>query len=157
MSTFPPPQVRLVRLAPPKQPAARWVALGSAVGLLLGAILPWISASSLFGSVAVNGIEGDGKITAGLGVAAGIVLLTTIGSRRRVACVAVAIMGAVAALVGWYDWTQAQDRVRVVNNESDLVHASVGIGMYLTMAAAITLIVAALNLRSAWRRHELLR
>ena len=45
--------------------------------VLLGSFLPWASVATVFGTVSLNGIEGDGKITVVLGVV--LVLIAVLG------------------------------------------------------------------------------
>ena len=91
--------------------------------------LPWVSA----GIFSVNGIEGDGQITAALGVG-----LLAIGLSRRSgkrAAIAALPVAAVIALIGWYDYSQVDGDV-----------ASAGIGLYGTIGAGMVGVVAALVL-----------
>lgn len=132
MSELPPPVAPPA--APVKQPTALWLAFGGCAALIVGAFLPWVSAATAFGSVSVNGIEGDGKLTAGAGAVAGVLLLVAMSDRSRRLCAAVVAVGVVAAAAATWDYTKVQDRVSDANAESSLIHASVGAGIYLTIA-----------------------
>ena len=154
MSTQPP-----APWAPPtpktKTPPGVWIAFGSCAALIIGAFLPWVTASTAFGGdLAVNGIDGDGKITAALGAGAAIVLLSSVGHRALQACIGVALLGAIAAVIAFADYNDAQDRVRRANETSNLVHASVGVGLWLTLAGAVSLVVGALHTRMVWKRQS---
>ena len=145
--------------APPtpktKTPPGVWIAFGSCAALIIGAFLPWVTASTAFGGgVSVNGIDGDGKITAALGAAAAVILLVGLGSRALHACIGAAVLGAIAAVAAFVDYNDAQDRVRTANATSNLVHASVGVGLWLTLAGAVALVVGALHTRMVWKRQS---
>ena len=56
-------------------PQARWLWLGGAVAVVIGAVLPWASLSTPFGTISKNGSDGDGILTMILGIATGVLLV----------------------------------------------------------------------------------
>jgi hypothetical protein len=102
------------------------VALGSAILLGLAAFLPWGTA---LGLISISGMEGDGKITIGIAVIAIVLLLI-----KKVPVWIVTILGILATVIGVVDYSSMSD----VTNE---ISASVGIGIYLTVAAGAGMIV----------------
>jgi hypothetical protein len=118
---------------------------------LLGAFLPWATASAAFVSVSKNGIEGDGKLTAVLSVVAGILVLTYLRSARRqpAVLVIVGVLGAIVALVGVADFVDVSSKIGELTTEQQrLVSISVGVGLYLTITAGVTIVVGAIIGRS---------
>lgn len=53
---------------------AGWLALAGAIAVTIGSFGPWAEVFAIFAAVSVKGTDGDGKITAVLGVAASILL-----------------------------------------------------------------------------------
>lgn len=121
----------------------RWLLAGGAVGLIIGAFLPWVTLTAIFiGTVSFAGTEGDGLITLGLGVLAGVVAGRTIFTARpagRGIAITLVVVAAIATLVAGYDLTNIQ---RAVWDLPDDVpgKASVGIGLWLTTLAAVALL-----------------
>jgi hypothetical protein len=110
--------------------------------LLLGSFLPWAQVASLFGTVSVNGTEGDGKITAAVGVAVALVGLVTVANRKARLSILAPILGLVGAGAGVLDLANVNDKFASVS--SSLVHPSIGIGLYLVILGGIVTLVAAL-------------
>jgi hypothetical protein len=132
---------------PPPPPAAAddktsllgWgIAVAGAL-LVLGAFLPWITMSGL-GSASKSGIEGDGVITVLLGVGAGVVGLRAAVSGRtnKWGYIAVLASGLTAGVVAVIDFIDVQSRIEDITSSS-LVIGQVGVGLYLTGAAALAL------------------
>jgi hypothetical protein len=121
-----------------------WVMIVGATLALLGAFLPWATASAVFVSVSKNGIDGDGKLTAVLAVVTGILVLTYLrsASRQAAVLVIVGVLGAIVALVGVADFVDVSSKIGdLTTEEQRLVSISVGIGLYLTIAAGVAIVV----------------
>ena len=108
------------------------VLIGSAL-VIAGAFLPWGYIHTLFGSVAVSGMEGDGMLFAGLGA---IVLLIGIfhegrpGKRYSGWAVALSLLVAVLSMA-------AIGRLASVTSDSEFVSAGTGPGLYVCLLGAV--------------------
>jgi hypothetical protein len=151
MSELPAPTTTPATPAATALPALLWVGLAGAAAAVVGAFLDWVSATTAFGgSIGVAGIEGDGKLTAGLAVAAGIVLWAAVASRRTGTFVAAVLAGAAGCVITVYEWSHASDVVARAN-DSDAVHAAIGAGLWLTAAGFVVYTVVAVAL---WQRSR---
>jgi hypothetical protein len=120
--------------------------IGGVVLTLVAAFVPWVTASAAFISVTKNGIEGDGQTTAALAIVAGILVLVYLRALRRplAVLIIVAILAALITLVGMIDF-DAKDKIGDLTAEQrNLITASVGVGLYLTIAAGVTLLTGAI-------------
>jgi hypothetical protein len=136
-----------------RAPLLDWgIAVAGAL-LVLGAFLPWITISGLV-SASKSGIDGDGAITAVLGVAAGVVGVRTAVTRKahKWGYIAVLASGLIAGVIALVDYNDVQSRISDVN--SRLVAGQVGVGLYLTGAAALALIGCAFAGLARPRRRE---
>ena len=121
--------------------------IAGAIAAIVAAFLPWISATAAFvGSESRNGLDGDGQITIVLGLAA--VVLAAVALRRQpaplAALVIVAGLGALIAVIGVIDYVDAKNRIGdLTAEERPLVAISIGVGLYLTIAAGIAVVVGA--------------
>jgi len=119
------------------------LAIGSAAVVVIAAFLPWISASILGTSVTVNGIDGDGVITLGMAVVAGVLVVARQWDRINRALVGV-LGGLIAALALYYvvDPTTGIEGGDVA---AELAREAVspGIGLYLTALGGVGLVIAA--------------
>jgi hypothetical protein len=106
--------------------------------VLLGSFLPWASVATVFGTVSLNGIEGDGKITMVLGlVLVLIAVLELTGSAdTRVVALVVAF---IAVAIGGYDLLNAGDKLSAASNE--YARASIGVGLYAIVGGGILAVV----------------
>jgi hypothetical protein len=152
-----PPKQRYMAHAPSTTPRAEatsdawfWVAIGAAVAAIVGAFLPWISASAPFvGTITRSGIDGggDGTITAAIGVGIAAIALTF---RHKIgqagAWIGLLLCSAIILFVSVRDFSDVNNRIKDI--DSQYVTASVGAGLYLTIAAGIAGVVAALMRRS---------
>jgi hypothetical protein len=115
-----------------------WGAIAGGAMLLVGSFLPWITVSTIFGTISRSGVDrnGDGLISAGLGVAAGIIgyFMLNRGSWSRGASVALVVIAAVAGLLVFFDGQDIAGRLGEFDAEAGL--ASVGIGLWVVGAAA---------------------
>lgn len=98
--------------------------------IVVGSFMPWITASSGFGSLSRNGIDGggDGIITLIVGVIALLVGLSMLAG-ITVAKEAPFILGGIGILMTFIDYRSAADRVSEV--DSQYVAASVGTGIWV--------------------------
>jgi hypothetical protein len=124
-------------------PTGAWILIASGATLLGGAFLPWREATTIFGTITRSGVSSgpDALITAGIGTALGVLgILLVTGQTiprwiRTLAVVAAA--GALAIVV--YDCRQLTDRANSV--ASDVAQASVRIGLWVSLAGAVTGII----------------
>jgi hypothetical protein len=138
------------RSAPEDSPAAsadqgvRVLVLGGAALLVIAAFMPWVTMSApLVGRISALGIEGDGMLTAGLGVVAlilGIPLMRGAGIKRGRA-IGLLVVGALASLVA----ILAVINIQAGAAEIVLGIGQVGVGLWLTVAAAATLVAGSVR------------
>lgn len=122
--------------------SARVLTLLGSIGLVGGALLPWVSANSIFGSMSKVGIEGDGMFTAGIGV---ILLLTALlakGKPGKIYSWAVSIFWLIAFFLLVYTYTNVS--AAVSNEASGMLIASVGTGLYVSFLGAILAFIGGL-------------
>jgi len=151
--TPPPPATAAL---PSKAPS--WTALGAGVAIVIGSFLPWGSVTAPFvGTVTVFGTDGpDGWITAAVGAL--VALYGGMTLRRRFP----AVLGVLAALAGLgvtgvAVWKIAELRSRIADTRAELaeddefgfasaladaVHARVGAGLWLLVAAGLVAAVS---------------
>ncbi len=105
--------------------------LGCAAAVIIAAFLPWakVSATGFNFSVSVKGTSGDGKLTIVLAIIGLVLLFASAGKRGTLIghTVAAALIAVIAIL----------DVVDVKDTAGGLVGASVGIGLWITLIAAI--------------------
>jgi hypothetical protein len=125
-------------------PWSRWTwpvlvcVYGGAVGLVLGAMAPWVEVSSGVVSDSRRGIEGDGVITLGLAVL--VAILFAVPMRRRVSGMLVLGIGIAAALVAAYELFDLASKTGGMRATVD-VSVTPGVGLLLTAAAALVVAV----------------
>jgi hypothetical protein len=116
------------------------VAIGGAALLILGSFLEWGSVDTVFGSIGVNGMEGDGKLTL---VAGGIALLLFAAVKHRNAAIVGSIFAGIGGAIALYDFGNISSKVSDVSEASNgLARASVGVGLYLCLVGAAVAVVA---------------
>ncbi len=111
--------------------------------MVLGSLFPWAQVVSVFGTVTVNGTEGDGKITIVLGLVVAVLGLLAIANRRAKLHILVPILGLVGGGIGLLDLLNASSKFESVASDG-FVHPSIGIGLYLVILGGIATLVAAL-------------
>jgi hypothetical protein len=105
--------------------------------LILGALLPWATASIGFIKVSAAGTDGDGVITLLIGVGVLVVGWVALKPRPHQVVVILGLLAGVAAGgISIYDIANVSSHVNSAQARSSLVHASVGLGLWLTALAA---------------------
>lgn len=119
--------------------------LGGGVAIALAAFLPWIKVAAPFvGTVTKAGVDnnGDGLITLGLGVAA-IVCGWWLLGHSEVVVAAVALGAAViVVVVGIVEVVDVNSRIESIGEAP--LNASVGVGLWLTVAWGVVAAVGAI-------------
>ena len=124
-------------------PTGAWILIASGATLLVGAVLPWLEATTIFGNITRSGVSygPDALMTAGIGAAlcvVGIFLVTGHTIPRSIQMLAIVAAAAALAIVV-YDFERLKDRADSV--VSDVAQASVGIGLWVSLAGAVTGII----------------
>ena len=118
------------------------IALVGGALMILGALMPWATLSTAFGSVSIPGTEGDGEIILILGVAVAALAAVDLARRWRWSWVAVGICAGLALLIGLIDFSNVTERIQAEDLEGGV--ASVGAGLYLVLLGAGAAFVGAL-------------
>lgn len=122
-----------------KRRAAGLLALAGGVLLIVGSMMPWITARTGFGSISVTGLDGggDGVIVLIAGVlialAGGAELLSL--NVPSIVRVFVLLLGLGAVLLAFIDHADIRERIEEVSN--DFAVAQVGAGIWLLYVGAI--------------------
>jgi hypothetical protein len=122
------------------------VAAGGAAALVLGSFLPWVSATTVFGSISINGMDGDGKLTALLGVISCLVMFQGITKAARSAYLTGTIFAAVAGVVVAYDFANISSEI--AGSPNDYAVAQIGTGLYICGAGAVAATIGGFIARS---------
>jgi len=146
-----PPESHATSRPADKSAMPSWLLIGGSAAVVLGAFLPWATATVFGITINKNGTDGDGLLTLGLCTATlilGIVLLR--GSTRRSVGIWSLVLLGLAAFVGVYDTI---DVSRVAGNKAGSL--SVGSGLWLTDLGVIVAVIGSiLWLRSRSPRAE---
>jgi hypothetical protein len=120
--------------------------VGGGVAAVIGSLLPWAKASAPFlGTVSTAGTDGDGVITIVLGALVVVCGLFAWNPRIHKAAVLWAALASLVILgVSVYDISNVSDAVSVAETRSSLIHASVGIGLWLTAVGGAVGLLGAL-------------
>ncbi len=120
-----------------------FVALGAAALAVVAAFLPWITAATIFGNLSRSGVAGggDGIVTAILGGVVGVVAFATRRNESdRGAGIAIVVCSLIVVAISAYDLFSVNDRINDIDRR--YVDASVGVGLYFTIAAGVAGVVA---------------
>ncbi len=112
-----------------------------AVGLVLGALLPWVKATTVLGSISKAGYEGDGLMTGAIGLILLIGALLNKGKAGKRYSVASSIFSVIVLFIAGFDYLNVASAVGDIQDVPGVVDASVGAGLYLTLLAAFLVLV----------------
>jgi len=120
------------------------LSLIGAIGLLVGAMLPWATIqSALLGlSVSKAGYEGDGVFTGAIGLLLLIGAVVSKGKPGKRYSVATALLALVAFLILAFDLSNVSS---AVTDAGEGLLASVGPGIYVSIVGAILALVGGLQ------------
>jgi hypothetical protein len=123
---------------------------------LLGSLLPWASITFFLGTISVAGTRVDGKYTALLAIAAGILTIVSLNNRNRGPMLAAAILLTIAAAVAVWDLADIGAHVgSLTTDEGDTVGSvDIGVGLYLCTAGSIAGAILAFMALPKLRRPE---
>ena len=129
--------------------AGWWVLVGGVV-IVVGSFLPWITATSVFGSLSRNALDGDGRLTLAAGVILALIGAVEVssGTSRRPAKILGWVMVIVVGLVFAVDFSDLQERLDLVSSELIGASASIGPGLWLLAVGALIAVIGVLNLRT---------
>lgn len=120
----------------------RVLIFGGAAVLAAGSLLPWVKVSVGFLTVTKNGTDGDGVLTL---ILAGLVaLLFWLVKPHITAAVLVLILGGLGGIIAVYDIIDLSNRAHSLLVSSNLVSASIGIGLILAGLASLVIVVGAI-------------
>jgi len=107
-----------------------YVAGVGALLTIIGSFLPWVSVTTVFGTISINGIDHDGKYTLVFGILSGLGVLQATRSPGKRAWGA-AFFSLLTLAVGTIDLLDAS--ARLTEASSDYAVGSVSIGLYLVV------------------------
>jgi hypothetical protein len=138
----PPSPAGLVRN--PVVPGATMTLLGGVL-IILGSFLPWLTATApLVGTMSRNGMEGgDGVITLILGVITILIGVTQLTATNLPTLLqrSPIVTGVITGIVAIINYSSVQQRIADVREESELIAASVGAGIWTLFVGAVLAIV----------------
>jgi hypothetical protein len=113
-----------------------WVGiLGCAAGVI-GSFMAWITVSLGFGSVDVSGTSGDGKITAAIGIVAGLLALFGLTTGNQGKIVLAGVLSIAGAGVSVFEWRHLASRIDALGT-NEIATASVGTGIWVMLAGFV--------------------
>jgi hypothetical protein len=144
----PPPPFAAYKAAPvvaARSAAPLWLSIAGAAVAGLGAFLPWVSAVTMFGSLSVTGMQGDGKLSLVLAIVAAVLVWAGHSGPNRWITRGLGACGAGIAFIGAYDMQKVMAHARLIADDGVTVagHVAPGAGLVLTIAAGLALVVAA--------------
>ena len=108
--------------------------------IVVGAFLPWASVQTVFGTISKNGIDGDGAVTAVLGLVIGGMFLL----QRRGGYLAAVVLSALTIAISGYDLI---DVGRLGDDADGFASISAGIGLYATLLGGLAAFFCAISER----------
>jgi hypothetical protein len=146
----PPPPAPPGLMRNPIVPGATMTLLGGVL-IVLGSFLPWLTATvPLIGTISRNGMEGgDGIITLILGVVTILIGVTQLTATNLPTLLqrSPIVTGAITAIVAVINYLNVQQRIEGVRQESELIAASVGAGIWTLVVGAVLAIVGGVLIR----------
>jgi hypothetical protein len=130
--------------------AGWWLLIGGVL-VAVGSFMPWISASTIFGTITQSGMGGDGVFTLAAGVIIAFVggMLLSGSSATRVTRSLLWTAIVLVTLIWIFDFVDIRNRVELV--DTAFSSGSVGYGMWLMAAGAVVTVGGAANLPSSAR------
>jgi hypothetical protein len=120
--------------------------------IVLDSFLPWLTATAPFvGTISRNGMEGgDGIITLILGVVTILIGVSQLTATRLPALLqrSSIITGIITGAVEIFDYVDVQRRIEDVKEQTELVSASVGAGIWTLIVGAVLAIVGGVVVRT---------
>jgi hypothetical protein len=133
--------------------AGWWLLIGGAL-VGVGSFMPWIAASTIFGTVTQSGMSGDGVFTLAAGVIIGFVggmlLSGSLATRFTRSLLWTAIV--LVTLVWIFDFIDIRNRVELVDTAFST--GSVGYGMWLMAVGAVVAVGGAANVPTTGTRSR---
>ena len=117
----------------------------SSLILIVGSIAPWASIRSMFGTISINGYEGDGILSGIIGV---VLLLIALSNKINIKFVAFSFLvgGIIAGFITIPKVTSFSD---LSTAESSMANFSIGYGLVLAILGSILCALAGLNHQSS--------
>ena len=114
-----------------------WGTIAGGALMFVGSFLPWVTVSTIFGTLTRSGVDrnGDGILSAGLGIAAAGIGVALLNRASRAASVALVAIAALAGLLVYVDASDIAGRLGDLDTEAAL--ASIGIGLWAVGAGAM--------------------
>lgn len=109
-----------------------WFGVAGCAAALAGSFMPWVTITSVFGTIGINGTEGDGKITACVALAAGLWAVIGLNTSSRSKVRFAGVLSLIGVIASVYELQHVSSRAGGMNGAA--VKASVGSGIWLMLA-----------------------
>jgi hypothetical protein len=106
----------------------------------LGTLLPFVTMQTIFGSISVNFIDGDGKLVIAAAVVVAIGGIAYLLERRLWALVCLATLAGLGVL--FYDSAKLSDGLAKLQGTTGIIQVGPGIGLYLCWIGLLTALIA---------------
>ena len=122
-----------------------WGAIAGGALMFVGSFLPWVTVSTIFGTLSRSGVDGngDGIFSAGLGAAAAGIGVAMLNRHTRPHSIGLTIVGVLGGLLTFVDVSNIQGRLGDIDTDAAL--ASVGIGLWMVGAGSVLCLVMGLE------------
>ena len=125
------------------------VIIGGGALLVLGSLLPWASVRAFFGTVTVNGTEGDGVITLVIGAVIAFLGFRLLNGLSRKMTIGALVLSVLMVALVIFELADISSAISADEVDDLDVEVNPGTGLYLCgLGAAASTIGSALRLRS---------
>ena len=123
-------------------------AMAGAAAIIIGSLLPWVSVTTIFGSISFNGTEGDGVLTmiAGAIIGAGAGIALSRGTASRATGVLIILVGLVSGLIAF---NVSSNLANAAELSDSGVLSSIGGGLWLVILGSATAIGSRFSIASS--------
>jgi hypothetical protein len=113
-----------------------WVGILGCAAAVTGSLMAWVTVTSGFGSIDVNGTSGDGKITVAIGIVAGLLALFGLSTGNQGKIGLAGVLSVAGAGIGVFEWRRVASRIDALGT-NEFATASVGNGIWVMLAGFV--------------------
>jgi len=140
------------QIAPTGSSASDFPAQGGLIGalfgagaIILGGFLPWVSITSILGTISIAGTDGDGIITLAGGVM--IAIVAAIALAKRHASIATTVIVLAASVGVFFVALNIYGNLEGATTLTESLLTNIGVGMWLTLLGALVAFFAGLAVK----------